>query len=224
MTVRRQEVDEHAEHEASDAPICGIPAPAHLRGGLYEHRAAVAHSPYHNNFHWHSNAYWDSTEDYHGSSGPSWASAVIGAVSNWGNHALLATNYQPVGNHSGNYMHFYAYDYGDTGWMGAASVYDGWTLCGNQNGTTGACDYGTADNAIFNLNNYYVGAGWDGAGSEAYQKQRTAAHEIGHAYGFNHAPCSSNALMAPSPCWWPDSQAPTNGIHLHDDDHIYEHY
>ena len=156
-------------------------------------------------FKWFSNTAANTVVDDHTSCCNYWT-GISNTVTNWNFNTTLNVN---TGNHSSAELHYWNGNYGDTGWFGGANVYSGATLCGSANGgNTGLCNKTTvlANSAIFNLNDYYFNATWWNANatySMAYQQQRTAGHELGHAFGFSHPPCSQDDLMVQTSCWFP---------------------
>lgn len=169
-------------------------------------------------FLWYSNT--SSAEKAHDdtTSADGWGAAVSAAISDWYNNTVMWPN--QVSTSTPAQLHYYSGNYGDSGWLGAANVYSGSTLCLSPGGgLTGLCNKTTvkADSAIFNLNNYYWSP-WGGpAGTETYHKQRTSAHELGHAWGMSHEDpsCSDSgilALMKISGCYLWGSSAPQNGV------------
>ncbi|MFN0145872.1 MAG: matrixin family metalloprotease [Dehalococcoidia bacterium] len=167
-------------------------------------------------FKWFSSAAADQRVATYASS--AWTTAVTNAVSNWDSATVLSTyNYQSTTAQ----IKYYSGNYGNTGWAGAANIYSGSTTCGTpQTEPPGGCNKTTvkANSAILNLNDYYWNP-WVGLYSASYQRQRTAAHELGHVFGLSHAECSSGALMAPTGCWYPSTMPPSNGVIPHDATH-----
>lgn len=170
-------------------------------------------------YKWGNNTASASNADDHTPPANGWTAAIAAAVADWNNSTALNPNMQPTTNP--NEHHYFDGNYGNNGWFGAANVYSGGTLCGSPGtGVTGLCNKTTvtANNAIYNLNNYYFSP-WAGSYSIVYEKQGTAAHELGHAYGLSHPTCGDAALMSVSGCWYP-SQPPNNGVVAHDVGHV----